>query len=278
LDLGRWILIQRRRTCSSGGTVASEGRRRRPAVSSGGTRRRPQSRAPGHGSMRGRHLRAAREAARRLRAAAPTETRRSGLASRRPAAWQGGEDQRGFYGVAGARDRIQLHETAPYLLAQLREYSLSTKRRRRREPEGGGARVSARAWRKRWRASRVGSPRGGGRLIKAWEPALACGPRGGACSSRTQAAVQSDSKTSPARGRRGGEDDQWGPLVSGTGAEAGSGCGRKLDGPQAQAGWLAQLLRGAALNAPRARAAACWACCWATAWLERAASWLLGWE
>jgi hypothetical protein len=122
------------------------------------------------------------------------------------------------------------------------------------------------------------SARGGGRLIKAWEPALACGPRGGACSSRTRAAAWSDSKTSPARGRRCGGDDQWGPLVNGTSAEAGSGCGRELDGPQAQAGWLAQLLRWAALNGPRARAAACWACYWATAWLERAASWLLGWK
>jgi hypothetical protein len=48
------------------------------------------------------------------------------------------------------------------------------------------------------------------------------GHAGETCSSRTRAAARSDSKASPAWGRRGGGDDRWAPVVSLSGGESGA--------------------------------------------------------
>jgi hypothetical protein len=61
----------------------SGGRRQWPAASGGATRRRARIRAPGHGSTRERHLRAARRAAKPMGTTVAVEKRRSGGTTRR---------------------------------------------------------------------------------------------------------------------------------------------------------------------------------------------------
>jgi hypothetical protein len=147
-----------------------------------------------------------------------------GAAGRHGSAAQ--ELRRGLNGVAGARDRNKLHGTASYLLAQLRECSLTAKRRRRREPEGGGARVSARARHKRRQATGVSGRRSRGRR-KAYKglgmPLGVRATHGEACLARTRRR-----RRSPGRGRAELGDDRRAPAVSLSGwAESGAagGCG-----------------------------------------------------
>jgi hypothetical protein len=163
MDLARRISIRRHR-------VQASGRRRNAAAAAtaGNEWRRACRRDPHLGFLAtvwDTDDLYAKRVGQRIDLGRRSQRRRGGAGAQRGST--GHELWRGFYGVAGARDRNQLHGTAPYLLAQLRECSLTAKRRRQREPEGGR------------RVSWVGGPGGGGRLIKAWGGPLVCGPRTG---------------------------------------------------------------------------------------------------
>jgi hypothetical protein len=89
-DQMRQISIRRCRMRASGCEAAGDDRRRQPAASGGGARRGTRSRAPGLGSVRGRHLDAARETANSSRAALAAGTRRRRHTTRRRGSGSGG--------------------------------------------------------------------------------------------------------------------------------------------------------------------------------------------
>jgi hypothetical protein len=107
---------------------ADGGRQRRPAASGGGTRRRAQSWAPGHRLKRGRHLCAARRAAKPMGTTAAAEKRRSGGTTRR----RGHELRRDHLGRRRCTRSKQKAQDGSLHLAQLLDGT------RRRAGDGGG--------------------------------------------------------------------------------------------------------------------------------------------
>jgi hypothetical protein len=127
------IWIQRRGTRASGGrrsaSAGSSDRRWRDSPA------RPQTRAPGHGSTRGRHLRDVRRTADRSRAAALAEMRRHGWSTRR----RGTRTPARFLGRQGAWGRRRATPTCCSPPGATLERLLGGGKTTTAEIDGGGA-------------------------------------------------------------------------------------------------------------------------------------------
>jgi hypothetical protein len=234
------IWIQRRDARASGGAAGCVGRQRRPLVNGGGL-----------DSVRGKLLDAAHGTTSSYRAALAAGTRRRRHTKRRRGSGSGGAPASNC-GRCEARDRRQATpagSSPPCASLGVLLYDEATAaariRRRRRKPR---VRVPVAAAHE-GKAARVGTSRGGGRLIRVGRTTLACGPRTGKRAPLGLGGggvVESGSGTTRAWGCRAGPTGQ--PLRQGER----SGGGRGLawaERPRGLEGWRRYLAGPAATRA-----------------------------
>jgi hypothetical protein len=160
LDLRRWILIQRHRTCASGGTAAGDGQRRRPAVNGGALAGAPRFRTRGLDFERPLHREMARATGRLARAAAVAEKRRGGRSARRRGLRSPARPP-GHWGARAQQRTMRLGCSPPGAgLGRLRNDGAAAEARNQRRRRGTRVPASAAlgGLAARARGSRVGRP------------------------------------------------------------------------------------------------------------------------